>query len=71
MNFDEQTLDRAFQNTLILKDHTSYTILKSLCEEKNIPLESFCKLIIWQYQNKNSKLIGVTKIIDEVLKEME
>ena len=71
MNFSENTLNNAFQNVLILKDETSLHILNEVCQEQNIPLDAFCKLIIWQYQNKNSTLNGVSKVIDEVLSAME
>ena len=71
MNFSENTLNNAFQNVLILKDETSLHILNEVCQEQNIPTDEFCKLIIWQYQNKNSTLNGVNKIIDEVLSAME
>lgn len=71
MNFSENTLNNAFQNVLILKDETSLQILNEVCQEQNIPLDAFCKLIIWQYQNKNSTLNGVSKVIDEVLSAIE
>lgn len=71
MNFSENTLNNAFQNVLILKDETSLQILNEVCQEQNIPLKEFAKLIIWQYQNKNSTLNGVSKVIDEVLSAME
>ena len=60
MYIPKKTLNEAFQNTLILKDETSLNILNEICQEKNIPTDEFCKLIIWQYQNKNSTLSGVT-----------
>lgn len=71
MYIPQKTLNEAFQNTLILKDETSLNILNEICQEKNIPTDEFCKLIIWQYQNKNSTLSGVTKVIDEVITNME
>lgn len=71
MNFSENTQNTAFQNVLILKDETSLQILNEVCQEQNIPTDEFRKLIIWQYQNKNSTLNGVSKVIDEVLSAME
>ncbi|MBQ9258491.1 MAG: hypothetical protein IJ187_01380 [Neisseriaceae bacterium] len=71
MYIPKKTLNEAFQNTLILKDETSLNILNEVCQEKNIPTDEFAKLIIWQYQNKNSTLSGVTEIIDEVIANME
>ena len=71
MYIPQKTLNEAFQNTLILKDETSLQILDEVCQEQNIPTDEFCKLIIWQYQNKNSTLLGVNKVIDEVLSAME
>lgn len=71
MYIPKKTLNEAFQNTLILKDETSLNILNEVCQEQNIPLKEFAKLIIWQYQNKNSTLNGVSKVIDEVLSTME
>ena len=63
--------DEAYKNVLILKDETSLNILNEVCKDKNIKTEEFRKLIIWQYQNKNSTLSGVTKKIDEVIANME
>ena len=71
MNFSENTLNNAFQNVLILKDETSLQILDKVCQEQNIPTDEFCKLIIWQAENKNSTLNGVNKVIDEVLSAMK
>ena len=72
MDIPQKTLkDEAFQNTLILKDETSLQILDKVCQEKNIPTDEFCKLIIWQYQNKNSTLKGVSGVIKEVIDNME
>lgn len=71
MIFSENTLNTPFQNVLILKDKTSLHILNEVCQEQNIPIEEFCKLIIWQAENKNSTLLGVNKVIDEVLSAME
>lgn len=71
MYIPKKTLNEAFQNTLILKDETSLQILNEVCQEQNIPIEEFRKLIIWQAENKNSTLSGVNKVIDEVLSAME
>ena len=65
MNFSEN------KNVLILKDKTSLQILNEVCQEQNIPLAEFCKLIIWQAENKNSRLNGITKLLDEVLSAMK
>lgn len=71
MYIPKKTVNNAFQNVLILKDKTSLQILDEVCQEQNIPTDEFCKLIIWQYQNKNSVLHGVNEVIDEVLSAME
>ena len=71
MYIPKKTLNEAFQNVLILKDETSLQILNEVCQEQNIPTDEFLKLIIWQYQNKNSRLHGITELIDEVLSAMK
>ena len=71
MYIPKKTLNEAFQNTLILKDETSLNILNEVCQEKNIPIDEFAKLIIWQYQNKNKTNLGINSLIDEIIDNME
>lgn len=71
MEFSPETLNNAFQNTIILKDKKSLEIINEVCKEKNISLEKFAELIIWTYQNKNSTMQGVNERIDELLNSMK
>ena len=59
------------ESVLILKDETSLQILKEVCEEKKIPLQSFSELIRWAYKNKRSNNTGISAEISRLIDDME